>query len=305
MSIRRTGTLGVHDAKIMIMEEKVNKEELKRNVMLRLVRFLKESGWEFTVPYEDYDWLHKDRAYTKNHPHFAESRRKGIKDGLEMEIGVSGRCLEIEFWENIVDHTADNSNGGRYIFDKESKMPYRQLCRLRATKLKILWFFSQYHDYELTECSNPVFPRRETGIDFLKREYTESWHHDGSDIFHPTNCKVSDYNAKSADGDAIKHGQQVWTTDYSGRWITGTAYRNLNNMWWVLCGKWDHYNKACFEIFTAPPVDIRERMPVQVRAEKLEKHIAAAVKKEDFLKAHKLKLALNGITGPKATQEAA
>jgi len=295
VSIRRQGKIYVSDASVTVTEESVAQDALKAQVMLRLCRYLKDQGWEFHVPYADYDWIHKDRQYTKNRPHFAESMRKGIKDGLEMELRVSGRCLEIKFWEDINDHSADNSNGGRYIFDKESKMPYRQRCRVRATKIKILKFLTDFHDYELRDGSKPILPRRITGMEFLKKSYKESWHHD-EDIYSEKNSETSYHNSRSADGDVVKHGQKVWTTDYSGRWISGIAFRNLNNMWWVLCGKWDKYNKASFDIYCHLPIDIKNRMPKDVRVKKLKSHLAKAISAEDFLKCHALKQALNEIS---------
>ena len=293
MGIRRQGSINVSDAKICVWEDDSNcEEEIKKQVILRLARFLKDHGWEFHVPYADYDWLYKERGTPKNRPHFAEKHRKGIKDGLEMEISVSGRHLEIIMWEDVADHSDDNSNGGRHIFDKESKMPYRQRCRCLATKLKIIRFLTTYHDYQMSEKCKPILPKKLTAMEKLERSYKDSWHKE-NEIFAPENLQVDSYNAKSAEGLQLTHGQMVWTTDYNGRLIQGIAYHNINNMWWVICGKWDRYNKASFEIFANKPSNLRERMPKNVRAKKIKAHISKAVDKQDFLKAHALKLALH------------
>ena len=304
MNTRRKGKICISDAKIRVNDDTGDFKNgfdaepiLKAEIVLRLVAYLKSQGWAFHVPYDDYAWLEENSSSRgvkkKGRPKFAEKHRKGIKDGLEVEIGASGVGVDIEFWENVVDHTADNSHGGRHIFDKESKMPYRQLCRLRATKLKIINFLTKYHDYTLMDNARPLFPKRHTGLDLVQKDYDESWHRDGSDIWDQSLQGISEYNAKSADGNQIEHGSMVWTRDYRGRWVYGRAMYNINNMWWILSGKWDRYNKANFEIYTDKPADLNVRVSREKATRSLESKIKAAVDKKDFLLAHRLQTAFN------------
>ncbi|MEB5557018.1 hypothetical protein GOP97_14715 [Vibrio cholerae] len=89
------------------------------------------------------------------------------------------------------------------------------------------------------------------------------------------------------------HGQMVWARSYNGRWIYGLAIHNINNMWWIVCGKWDRYNIASFEIHTQRPCDLHVRVPERKAIKSLETKIKAAVDKKDFLLAHRLQTALN------------
>ncbi|MFW1108400.1 hypothetical protein ACEWA7_20375 [Vibrio parahaemolyticus] len=304
MNTRRKGKICISDAKIRVNDDTGDFKNgfdaepiLKAKIVLRLVAYLKSQGWAFHVPYDDYAWLEENSSShgvkKKGRPKFAEKHRKGIKDGLEVEICASGVGVDIEFWENVVDHTADNSHGGRHIFDKESKMPYRQLCRLRATKLKIINFLTKYHDYTLMDNAHPLFPKRQTGIDLVQKSYDESWHRDGSDIWNQSLQGICEYNARSADGNQIEHGSMVWTRDYKERWVYGRAMYNINNMWWILSGKWDRYNKANFEIYTSKPADLNVRVSREKATRSLESKIKSAVDKKDFLLAHRLQTAFN------------
>ncbi|MBT2909653.1 hypothetical protein PL84_03535 [Vibrio anguillarum] len=304
MNTRRKGKICISDAKIRVNDDTGDFKNgfdaepiLKAKIALRLVAYLKSQGWAFHVPYDDYAWLEENSSSRgvkkKGRSKFAEKHRKGIKDGLEVEISANGVGVDIEFWENVVDHTADNSHGGRHIFDKESKMPYRQLCRLRATKLKIINFLTKYHDYILMDNAHPLFPQRHTGLDLVQKHYDESWHHDGSDIWDKSLQRICEYNARSADGNQIEHGSMVWTRDYKNRWVYGRAMYNINNMWWILSGKWDRYNKANFEIYTSKPADLNVRVSRERATRSLESKIKSAVDKKDFLLAHRLQTAFN------------
>ncbi|MGU3232438.1 hypothetical protein [Vibrio cholerae] len=306
MNARRKGSIAITDAKIRVNDNTGDFKNsfdaspiLKAKIVLRLVAYLKSQGWIFHVPYEDYAWLEENSSFKnmkkKNRPKYAENYRKGIKDGLEVEIGTSGTGVEIEFWENVVDHTADNSHGGRHIFNKESKMPYRQLCRLRATKLKIIRWLTKYHDYTVTEESNPTFPVRMPALLKIQQCYDQNTHVHGKgiSIWNLDPSSIANYNATSADGSRIMHGQMVWARSYNGRWIYGLAIHHINNMWWIVCGKWDRYNIASFEIHTQRPCDLHVRVPERKAIKSLETKIKAAVDKKDFLLAHRLQTALN------------
>ncbi len=306
MNTRRKGKICISDAEIRVNDDTGDFKNgfdaepiLKAKIVLRLVAYLKSQGWAFHVPYDDYAWLEENSSSRgvkkKGRSKFAEKYRKGIKDGLEVEIGASGVGVDIKFWENVVDHTADNSNGGRHIFDKESKMPYRQLCRLRATKLKIINFLTKYHDYTLMDNARPLFPKRHTGLDLVQKDYETNPHVHGKGVavWDVDPSQIADYNSKSADGRKVQHGTMVWARGYDGRWIYGQAIHNINNMWWILCGKWSRYNIASFEIYTQRPCDLHVRVSQHKAIRSLERKIKAAVDKKDFLLAHRLQTAFN------------
>lgn len=306
MKIRRKGTINISDAKIRANDNTGDFKNgfdaepvLKAQVVLRLVAYLKSQGWTFHVPYDDYAWLEENSnsrgVKRKGRREFAEKHRKGIKDGLEIEVSANGVGVDIEFWENVVDHTTDNYHGGRHIFDKESKMPYRQLCRLRATKIKIINFLTQYHDYVIGKNSDPIFPVRVPPLALIEQNYerNDHVHGRGVGVWDVDPSKIASYNSKSADERKVQHGAMVWARGYDGRWIYGQAIHNINNMWWILCGKWDRYNIASFEIYTEKPADLNVRVSKEKATRNLESKIQAAVGKKDFLLAHQLQTAFN------------
>lgn len=297
MSIRRKGIVHVSDAAIHIEDKTLDidtwtaESVIKSQLLLRLVAYLKSQGWSFHVPYDDYAWLDNNKS---DGPKFAERYRKGIKDGLEVEIGLCGSGLEISFWEDVANHEEENSKGGRYIFDKESKMPYRQLCRIRATKLKIINFLTQFHDF-IIEYRQPIIPRKSKAITTIELSYkqNEHVHGKGVGVFDVDSSNISDYNSTSSNNEKIQQGSMIWVRDYSGRWIYGRAFHNINNMWWVVCGKWDYYNVASFHIHTQKPSDLHVRVSPQKVKDSLNKKIQQAVSEKDFLRAHTLQMAFN------------
>lgn len=288
-TVRRQGSVLLSDGSIHVWESDVKESDMKDQVVIRLAAFMKSFGWEFHVPYSDYDWLYEGegRSKPKNRAHFAENSRKGMKDGLEIEIKLSGRHIEIKFWEDVTDHSKDNSNGGKHVFDKVSKMPYRQRCRYYATAKKIVWWFSEYHDYKIDFTRDP-FQKKETAMSKILSSYTESWHKDEEiDVYSQEHAKSGSYG-NDANGVQIKQGQIVYARYYDKGLICGRAFHNINNMWWVAVGKWDRRNIASFDIHTTKPEDFNLRVSERYSAKRLTSLVSASVKSKDFLRAHEL-----------------
>ena len=125
-----------------------------------------------------------------------------------------------------------------------------------------------------------------TALATIAAGYAESWHTDKA-LGRPT--WGQDYNRKSRDGFLLEHGATVWTTDNKGRLIRGTAFYNINNMWWVVIGPYGLLNRACHEIYAEQPDDLRRKRNGRERRNRLERELAAAVSTHNYRRAEILK----------------
>jgi hypothetical protein len=100
-----------------------------------------------------------------------------------------------------------------------------------------------------------------------------------------TTYKISDYNRQSADKKLLEHGQRVWFFDWHGRINTGIAYYNINNMWWVVTGKYGVTNEGCSSLYTRCPDNCRIKRNADRRRKRLEEELNKAVEIMSFERA--------------------
>ncbi|MBB5444613.1 MULTISPECIES: UvrB/UvrC motif-containing protein [unclassified Paraburkholderia] len=279
--INRTGRVVFHDASLHVWEESLMdardaggwnaaqewERQFKHDVFKRIVQLLRRLGW--TVEPNTY-------IFTGNNNRFA---RKGA---LKADLKLCGRHIEFDMFQNVNAPTRPD-HGGRYEFNQEALMPYLMRIEMERTRRRI-------RDYLCNVFTGYVFeqPKRDkrgpngvTALEWVQQSYAESSHFKG-DL---TKYEISGYNNKSGDGGVIEHGSRVWFADYHGRIVTGTAYYNINNMWWVVTGKYDVRNEASFHLFTKCPQNLRVKRNADRRRKKLEKLLSAAVEKMDFERA--------------------
>lgn len=265
------------DAKVSLWLEDVDEDFLK-TVMLSVCAMMRKKGWDIRVPYgEDFRPNMNNKKWERQ---WDEKIRKGIKNGLEFVTNISGRTLSFEFWENVNDHSKENSNGGKYIFDKESKMPYLLKMITLLTKRQILEHLEKHYNIEQGKSVKPFF-ERQTAYEKVMKSIKDSCHYK-PELGH---AEIHCDNNKSADGLRIKHGMPVYAIDYQGRVVRGIAYYSLNSQWYVVTGKYDYICQSCFEIYLNNPGDLRSKRNERKRRSILEKRMAEAVKKLDFQKA--------------------
>lgn len=282
MRNKRSGRINIQDAHLSIWEEDVDQDTLKKEVMLKVCNEMHKWGWGIHVPYDDY----ADGQFGKKvSRRFAETHRKGIRNGLECEVSVSGRCIKFEFWENIIDHTHENSNGGRYIFDKESKMPYLTRQRCLATKLKLVRYLQKHWGYEVSDKSKPIIEKRISAHELITTDNRQCWHYKEELDRRDWNI---DSNRKSADGQLLDEYMTVYARGYDGRWIKGVTRYNINNMWWIVVGKWERKNIACFDIYVEKPEDLHVRVSNRVAERRIVQHQKRCIDNKYFIKAHHL-----------------
>lgn len=286
--VDREGVLSFWDASLHIREEGLTakmswperqawERTFKKQVFARIVQTLNRIGWECVIP-ED-----MVKQYGRS---FAESFRYCVKGDLKADLSVSGRCIELKMFQEV--NAPDRpDNEGRYQHDKERHMPYVMRLEMERTRRKIRDYLCNVFTGYLFKADradgrmSKTGPECLTNLEWLEGCYQTSWHFKG-DL---NTYKISDYNRESADGQELQHGQRVWFFDWKGRVQTGIAYYNINNMWWVLWGKYGHTNEANFNLFTTQPAELRQKRNEKLREKRLKSLMDKAVADMKFERA--------------------
>lgn len=284
--INRTGTVSFHDASINIWEEPEGRvlgeweRQFKKDVFLRMAQQLRRLGWHTEVP--------ADMVETYGQ-RFAENHRYCRKGDLQGLLDLSGRHIEFQMWQDVAN--VSNSNGGRYDFDKEQRMPYLLRLEMQRTRNRLSRYLCNvFAGYAFSSCRKDGRSEKRgsgalTAMQYVQACWASSSHFKGD----TSTYEISDYNRKSADGQLIQHGQHVYFPDRKGRMCTGTAYYNINNMWWVVSGKYGVTNEASFYLFANNPGCLRVKRNERLRRKRLEGELSKAIKAMDFKRAQVLK----------------
>lgn len=296
--IDRQGVVSFGDASVAVWEEGISaarnaggyagekawSQAFKRQVFARIVQTLHRIGWTVVIP-----------PTKQNSPLFTLNYRDCSKGDLKGELSVGGRSIKFEMWQGVNTPTRPD-HGGRYESNKEACMPYVLRLEMERTRRRIRDYLCNVFSGYTFDCKHRSIYRKPlqfTALEIIQQHYAESWHYKGTDF---EEYKAKHYglpgNLRSADGVDLTHGQRVWTTDWHGRWVEGTALYNINNMWWVVLGRYDYTNKACFDLHAAPPPDVRKKQNQRQRRKRLEGLMADAVKAMDFDRAKVLEAIL-------------
>lgn len=290
MRIQRTGRVVFNDASISVWEEGVSdarrvgglagadewERQFKKDVFSRIVQQLHRLGWQTEIPADMIERY--SRSFALNYRHC----RKG---DLEARLEIGGRHIELKMYQNVVN--VENPNGGQYDFNKEERMPYLLRLEMERTRRRIRTYLCNvfegyvFDDKHADGRSNKRGPGKLTAEQWVQGCYETSWHFKGD----PNAYEIRNNQRKSADGNLLEHGQRVWFFDWDGRCCTGIAKYNINNMWWVITGKYDVSNKACFDLYTSCPENPRRKRNERRRRAKLEKLLAKAMDSMDFERA--------------------
>jgi len=281
--INRTGRVVFGDVSLSVWEEGLGgslqeraawEKSFKRQVFKRIIQTLNRIGWKCVIPQDDID------QYGQR---FAEGRRYCVKGNLKADLSIAGRHIELKMFQNT--NAPDRpDHEGRYQFDKERHMPYVMRLEMERSRRKIkAYLCNVFSGYEFKSDkndgrSNKCGPSHMTAMEWLDGCYKTSCHFKG-DL---TTYQISNYNRKSANDTLLKHGQRVWFADRKGRICTGIAYYNINNMWWVITGKYDHTNMGSHKLFTVQPENIRQKRNERQREAKLKNLLAESVEAMKF-----------------------
>lgn len=280
MSEKRKIDIRVVDAQIAFWQEGANDPSFRDDVFIGALKLLGRRGWS----------IGPDAEIVKHHNCLKRYHRSGVKAEMEMRIQISGRVVEIELWANNYD--GGNPNGNRYGFGKLQKMPYLTRLRIEAEHRALIFWAAEAFLVSVSR-PNPM-PPAIPAAEYIARRYAESWHSDKT-LGRPI---ASASNSKSGDGGLIEHGARVWFVGHDGRVRRGTAYTNINSMWWVVTAKDAVENLSSYQLLLAPPAQLRGRQHERKRRQRLEDELARATRLMDFRRAELLRRILFGDEQP-------
>ncbi|WP_430415769.1 hypothetical protein [Marinobacter adhaerens] len=288
--IQREGEVRFGDASVGITEDPGRRSwdqwqeyerNFKRQVFKRIVQQLNRLGWSVEVPQDMIE------QYSRS---FAEGHRYCRKGDLQGFLDLSGRCIKFEMWQDVAN--GDNPNGGRYDFDKEKRMPYLLWLEMERTRRRIRdYLCNVFSGYEFRDRKGEGRhaergPGGLTALEWVEQANRSSGHYDPALGRARINMAS---NAQSADGGTITHGAPVFAIGYDDRVVVGTAYYNLNNMWWVVTGKYGLLNVHTGAIYLTNPGGLRRKRNDRKRRSRLESELSRAVKAMDFQRAQVIK----------------
>ena len=272
----RCGEIRVHDTSISVWEEHVDGPAMQA-VFSALRRHLRRRGFV----------LAKIKRIAKC---IRDNYRDGRKGDLEVYAETAGRTAKVEFFQNVAN--VDNPNGGRYDFDKLTRMP--RVLRLRcAVEMAATIRFLVSLGYALgKDLREPLAMsvlrigerRVEEGLTPLER-FNRGW---GADRFKrgadgwPVESERDAYY-RDQDGRRPEPGD-VRCLYHLGRLIRGTVYPNMNSMFTVHLadGSWITQASAG-ELFSVDR-DAPRRQPLtpKKQAERLEHELKKATGAKDW-----------------------
>jgi len=264
----------IHDSSIGIWQDNAGDASFRSDIYAVLIRDMRARGWS----------IKNDPRIHRHYRCISPDHRLGSRGSLRCKIEITGRVVTVEFWS--ITARQDNRNGRRYDFDKMARMHHLDQLRVKLEFTRILRWLETLAPVKLSRSDDRDMP----AMQIIEKRYAESWHTDKA-LGRPHWSQ--DYNRKSRDGALLEHGQTVWLADRKGRIVRGTAYYNLNSMWWVIAGGKLH-NESCGTLYVNQPVDLRTRQNQRLRRTRLETELSVAVARMNFQRAEILKRILFG-----------
>lgn len=296
--IQRAGTISFGDASLNIWEEgiaaaraaggyKAEKEwerSFKREVFARIVQTLNRLDWTCAMPEID---DHAVKHYSLKVARWsAESKRLCQKGDLFADLHVSGRCIKLEFFQNV--NAPDRpDHGGRYQNDKEKHMPYVMRLEMERTRRRI-------RDYLLNVLTEYQFEQSEPKLGFLGATALEcAAHHRRASGHYVAKLDRAHISNKeqgfTVDGMPLENGTKVYAIAHDGRVICGTAFYSLNGSWQIVTGRYALTYVWHTEIYADCPGDPRIKRNARQRRRRLEGELAEAIKCMNFERAATLR----------------
>jgi hypothetical protein len=272
--MRNPLSINIHDASFGIWQDNPHDPTFRTEIYAEMIRRMRSQGWS----------VRADRETRKRFPTLSPDQREGAKGTLRFALEITGRVVKIEFWSETAPQI--NSYGRYYDFDKLQRMSPQDAPRVELEFRRLIAWLQGIAPIDV----NRTKERHLSALERIEKRYAESSHKDKQ--FGRPVCKY-DSNRKTADGGLLEQGQTVWFTDHGGRVLRGSAFYNINNMWWIVSGGL-LFNKGCRELFVSLPTDIRTKRNERARRNRLEKELQVAVQRMDFQRAHVLKTIIFG-----------
>lgn len=204
----------------------------------------------------------------------------GNKGDLKVMVECHGRAIEVKFYQDVV---MVNRQGGQYDFDRYLKAPYllKLAYRKMRRRLDLAWQAMGLPVMEKRSCG-PM--RGMSSIVACEQELNRFQRWAAKPVPGPD-------NARSQAGNRIAENDVVYFCA-GGRWVRGTAFHNINNMWWVLMPGEEVRNIACFELnhrADLPATFQGRQVPERLALAQVKKRLERAVRAEAFGEAAKLR----------------
>lgn len=228
----------------------------------------------------------KDPRIERHFPILSSTHNAGRHGDLQFVSEVYPAGCKFEFFQELV---YENSNGGRYDFDKLTKMPY--LVRLRWQHT-----INALREYLIGRGFEEIIKIRSPNPDPLAY-FNSSWDGEyeikrgihrfarGPDGW-PLDKELASWGRKDATGVILNHGDVRYFRDRKGHLMRGRVYGGINGMWMVVYGPGlnDYTHMHAGELFTCKPTEVpRKSYP---RPESVWTRLKnSAVKNEDYEKA--------------------
>lgn len=185
----------------------------------RILHMLENEGFKVE---KDPDVLKMFKRISKDHWY-------GKRGELEFTAKKYQNGFEIEFFQNVI---FDNPNGGRYDFNKLSKMPYMIRLQYIVYMRKIVEMLNT-----LTETENLTLPPAKTAAEMIRRDLVYNWHFYKDMNFNlltmdhePESYYRLDRNKKPIHNGDMKYFRNSW----NGYIMRGRVYYRANMQWWAI-----------------------------------------------------------------------
>jgi len=281
-SLPRTGSTNIFDTHVGVWEEDVD-EPAMRLVFLAMLDHLRLRGWH----------VEQDPGVLERHPSIADGYWVGHKGDLRMYAETGGRHSKAEFYQEL---HVENPNGGRYDFDKFSRMPrtMQLQCVVEITALARMLVTLGYtlgNDMREATLMRDVLraARRDHYGDPPLVQFNKSWEADRFKRDETGWPCVSEYDYgsnKDRDGIPLRNGETRYFRQ-RGRLLRGTVYTNMNNMWMVVLGGGVTYEAGCY-LFHCDRPDMEPRRLVSGQAKRVRAELEKALKAGDYQRVAKL-----------------
>lgn len=280
--MKRTGNMWLYDTSLNVWEEHVDEAGMYP-VLKAALRRLERRG--FAVA--------QDPNTLKNYPSLARWHWVGKRQDLEFHAQLSGRHLQIEFFQNVV--SGGNRNGGRYDFGRFALMPHRLRLQFVVDMSLVAYALCDigYQFQEDGHSAEPLEPWPLTIRDIASRRrdlertplerFNASWRanrFERDETGWPSAKELKSWPYPDRTGRPVRTGDTKYLR-HKGRLQRCTVYPNMNGMWQACFGDQVRY-VTTGELFECERPDLEPRRYVPGQLERLEKELAAAVTAKNY-----------------------
>ncbi|BAU91214.1 hypothetical protein MPPM_2609 [Methylorubrum populi] len=276
--VSRKLDINLHDTSVGIWQDDPNDPTFRSEIFEPLTAWMRRRGWRVTA----------DPEVLKRHRCISKGYRVAERGDLRARGECHGRSIEVTFWSERA--VQENRNGRRYDFDKRDRAPYLDRLRMDLEARRILAWLGARAELTIRERRTP---RCGAGAGELPAAAWIEQNARASGHYAPELGRARYTNGDrcraTKDGGLLEHGSVAWFIDRKGRVLRGRAFYSLNDRWAIQVGRFGVTFASAFEMFTAPPPELRRKRNEEARRKQLEREIGRAVRGEDFERAALLK----------------